>query len=86
MRHRLDKFRAKYPKLLQEYFDTLDSGKFSDENQIISDMRDRVKLEETSREKAEELFRKRLCPICPCSKYQLDSDECRGSKLSNFDQ
>ena len=78
MRHRLDKFRAKYPELLQEYFDTLGNEKFTDENQIISDMRDKIKLEETSRERAEELFRQRLCPIpiCPHSTYQLESDEC----------
>ena len=87
MRHRLDKFRAKYPELLQEYFDTLDSEKFNDdENQKISDMRDKVKLDESPRERAEELFRERLCPItiCPFSKLQLDSDECRGSKTSEF--
>ena len=69
MRHKLVNFHSRYPRLLQEYCDTLDTNEFKGENYQLyteEDPRRKVKLIATRQEEVAKIVQKRECPVTGC--------------------
>lgn len=72
MRHLLPRFRLRYERLLQDYFNQLNNDRFEEDSIGVSieDHRNRVKLQAVTKELANLTIKENLCPIpmCPLSK------------------